>query len=209
MRKPIDFDGCMIVSERNPMIAPPYIKLSDCSLISDGAAAVVIAHGSVLDRFRQAVRFRAAEMVSDYLPLSAKQPEKFEGPSRAVQQAYAKAGVGVQDIGVAEVHDCFTIAELLCVEALGLAPPGQGADAVLEGQTARDGQMSINLSGGLKAKGHPVGATGVSMHVMIARQLLGEADEMQLARRPELGLCLNMGGGAVNTAVSILEPMKA
>ena len=208
MRKPVDLEGCMTVSERNPMIAPPFIKLSDCSLISDGAAAVVIAHGSLLRRFRRAVRFRAAEMVSDYLPLSAKQPEKFEGPTRAVQQAYARAGVGVQDIAVAEVHDCFTIAELLCVEALGLAPRGQGAGAVLEGQTERDGRMSINLSGGLKAKGHPVGATGVSMHVMVARQLLGEADEMQLARSPELGVCLNLGGGAVNTAVSILEPVK-
>ena len=161
-----------------------------------------------LGRFRKAVGFRAAEMVSDVLPLSGKRLEKFEGPTRAVQQAYRRAGVTVENLDLAEVHDCFTIAELLSVEALGLAPPGSGSSVVAEGQTVRGGRLPINLSGGLKAKGHPVGATGVSMHVMIARQLLGEAEEMQLEKRPELGLCLNIGGGAVNSAVSILEPVK-
>ncbi|MBO9380671.1 thiolase domain-containing protein [Sphingomonas histidinilytica] len=208
MHKPVDFDFCMTVSERNPMIAAP-LKLSDCSLISDGAAALVIAHRSVLDRFSRAVGFRAAEMVSDYLPLSAKRLEHFEGPSRAIQQAYKTAGITVDDLDLAEVHDCFTIAELLSVEALGLAEPGQGTAVVREGQTTRQGRLPINLSGGLKAKGHPVGATGVSMHVMVARQLLGETGDMQLDEAPELGLCLNLGGGAVNSAVSILEPVKA
>lgn len=207
MRKAVSFDHCLTVSERNPMIAPP-LKLSDCSLISDGAAAVVIAHKSLLGRFRRAVGFRAAEMVSDLLPMSAKRLEHFEGPTRAVAKAYRTAGIGVEDIDIAEVHDCFTIAELMSVEALGLAKLGQGSAVVREGQTERSGRLPINLSGGLKAKGHPVGATGVSMHVMIARQLVGEAHEMQLDRVPELGLCLNMGGGAVNAAVSILEPVK-
>lgn len=208
MHKIVDLDFCMSVSDRNPMIAPP-LKLSDCSLISDGAAAVVIAHRSVLGQFERAVGFRAAELVSDFLPLSAKRPELFEGPSLAVQRAYQKAGITVTDLDVAEVHDCFTIAELLSVEALGLADHGQASAVIREGQTERGGRLPINLSGGLKAKGHPVGATGVSMHVMIARQLLGEAGDMQLQRRPELGLCLNLGGGAVSSAVSILEPVKA
>ena len=207
MRREVDLEFCRTVSDRNPMIADP-LKLSDCSLISDGAAALVIAHKSVLDRFDRAVKFRAAETVSDYLPLSAKRPEAFEGPTIAVQRAYTKAGVRVEDIGIAEVHDCFTIAELLCVEALGLSPTGQGSAIVREGQTARSGRLPINLSGGLKAKGHPVGATGVSMHVLVARQLLGEAGEMQLPSSPQLGLCLNLGGGAVTSAVSILEPIK-
>jgi acetyl-CoA C-acetyltransferase len=207
MRKPVDFEFCMTVSDRNPMIAPP-LKLSDCSLISDGAAAIVIVHRSVVNRFRRAVGFRAAEMVSDLLPLSAKRLERFEGPSLAVRKAYRTAGISIDDLDLAEVHDCFTIAELLSVEALGLAEPGQGSAVVREGQTEREGRLPINLSGGLKAKGHPVGATGVSMHVMVARNLLGEAGEMQLQRQPELGLCLNMGGGAVNSAVSILEPVK-
>ncbi|WP_157218392.1 thiolase domain-containing protein [Flavisphingomonas formosensis] len=208
LRRPVDLDFCLAVSDKNPVIAPP-LKLSDCSLISDGAAAVVVAHRSRLPDFRRAVGFRAAELVSDLLPLSAKRPERFEGPAVAIARAYAAAGATVDDIGAAEVHDCFTIAELLSVEALGLAKPGQGSAVVREGQTERDGRLPINLSGGLKAKGHPVGATGVSMHVMIARQLLGEADEMQLASPPELGLCLNLGGGAVTSAVSILEAVKA
>jgi len=148
-------------------------------------------------------------MVSDLLPLSAKRLEQFEGPSRAIRKAYSKAGVTVDDIQLAEVHDCFTIAELLSVEALGLAAPGRGGRVIEEGQTERGGRLPINLSGGLKAKGHPVGATGVSMHVMVARQLVGEAGDMQLENAPDIGLCLNLGGGAVNAAVSILETIKA
>jgi acetyl-CoA C-acetyltransferase len=207
MHKVVDLEFCMTVSDRNPMIAEP-LKLSDCSLISDGAAAVVVAHGSVLNRFKRAVGFRATELVSDLLPLSAKRLEQFEGPTLAVQRAYAAAGITVADLGVAEVHDCFTIAELLSVEALGLAANGQGSAVIREGQTGREGRLPINLSGGLKSKGHPVGATGVSMHVMIARQLLGEGGDMQLEDRPDLGLCLNLGGGAVSSAVSILEAVK-
>lgn len=207
MHKQIDLDFCLTVSDHNPMIAPP-LKLSDCSLISDGAAAVIVAHRSVLGTFRRAIGFRAAEMVSDYLPLSAKRLERFEGPALAVQRAYQQAGVTVADIDLAEVHDCFTIAELLSVEALGLGPPGTGSAIVRERQTERSGRLPINLSGGLKAKGHPVGATGVSMHVMIARQLLGEAGGMQAELPLNLGLCLNLGGGAVNSVVSILEAVK-
>ncbi len=112
------------------------------------------------------------------------------------------------DLGLAEVHDCFTIAELQMTEALGVAAPGQGREVVIEGQTRRDGRLPVNVSGGLKAKGHPVGATGVSMHVLVARQLLGEAGEMQLPD-PRLGACVNMGGGAVATYASILEAVKA
>jgi acetyl-CoA C-acetyltransferase len=126
----------------------------------------------------------------------------------AIRSAYAKAGVAVGDIGFAEVHDCFTIAELLSVEALGLAAPGDGRTAVIDGVTRRDGRLPMNVSGGLKAKGHPVGATGVSMHVIASRLLTGEAGEMNLDRRPDLGLVFNMGGGAVTSCVSILEQVR-
>ncbi len=207
MHRPLDLAFCRIVSERNPMIADP-LKLSDCSLISDGAAALVVVHRDLLPRFRRAVGFRAATHVNDVLPLSAKRLERFEGPREAFRHAYAEAGVGVGDLGIAEVHDCFTIAELLSVEAMGLAEPGGGRRMVMDGETAREGRLPVNVSGGLKAKGHPVGATGVSMHVTVARQLLGEAGEMQLERIPELGLCFNMGGGAVANCVSILEAVK-
>jgi acetyl-CoA C-acetyltransferase len=208
MHREMTLDFCRTASDKNPVIAAP-LKLSDCSLISDGAAAVVLAHRKDLPRFRKAVGFRGRAQVNDLLPLSAKQLEAFEGPRRAIAQALGEAGVSLRDIGLAEVHDCFTIAELLCVEAMGLAGPGQGREVVVEGQTAREGRLPINLSGGLKAKGHPVGATGVSMHVMVARQLLGEAGPAQLEARPELGLCFNMGGGAVTSCVSILEAVVA
>ena len=207
MHRELDLQFCLNVSNKNPMVADP-LKVSDCSLISDGAAALVIVSDALIDRFPKAVRFRAAQQVNDLLPMSAKDTTLFEGPRRAIEKAYAQAGITVDDLSLAEVHDCFTIAELQMTEALGVARPGQGREAVIEGQTRREGRLPINVSGGLKAKGHPVGATGVSMHVLVARQLLGEAGEMQLPD-PELGICVNMGGGAVATYASILEAAKA
>lgn len=207
MHRPIDLEFALTVSERNPLIAEP-LKLTDCSLISDGAAALVVIHRDLLGDFPWGVGFRAAEQVNDLLPLSAKRLERFEGPRVAFDQAYAKAGVGVGDIDFAEVHDCFTIAELLAMEAMGLASPGRAPDLVAEGQTERGGRLPINVSGGLKAKGHPIGATGVSMHVTATRLLTSDAGDMNLAKPPNLGVCFNMGGGAVASCVSILERVK-
>ncbi len=207
MHRPLDLDFARTVSDKNPMIADP-LKLTDCSLVSDGAAALVIVDDSLMSELKRGIAFRAAEQVNDLLPLSAKKLEAFEGPRMAIRSAYAKAGVTVGDIGFAEVHDCFTIAELLSVEALGLAAPGDGRTAVIDGVTRRDGRLPVNVSGGLKAKGHPVGATGVSMHVIASRLLTGEAGEMNLDRRPDLGLVFNMGGGAVTSCVSILEQVR-
>ena len=206
MHRPLTLDYALHVSDKNPMIADP-IKLSDCSLVSDGAAALVLVAEEMLGDFRRGVRFRAAQHVSDVLPLSGKNLAMFEGPRRAISQAYCEAGIGVDDLSLAEVHDCFTIAELLSVEALQLAEPGQGRKAVLAGETKRGGKLPINLSGGLKAKGHPVGATGISMHVLNARQLVGEAGEMQLLGA-ELTATMNMGGGAVAAYASIMERAK-
>ena len=114
------------------------------------------------------------------------------------------AGVGLEDLDFAEVHDCFTIAELLMYEAMGLTEPGQGARAVTEGWVFKDGKLPVNVSGGLKAKGHPVGATGVSQHVIAAMQLTGTAGDMQLptARRAAVQ---NMGGVGIANYVSVLE----
>ena len=206
MHRPLDLDFCRTVSDRNPMIADP-LKLSDCSLISDGAAALVLVADDMVSDFRHAVGFRAAAQVNDVLPLSAKDLAAFEGPRRAIVAAFAEAGVGVDDLDLAEVHDCFTIAELLTVEALGLAPPGGGRAVITAGETRRDGRLPINLSGGLKAKGHPVGATGVSMHVLNARQLTGEAGAMQLPGA-ELAMAVNMGGGAVATYATIMQRVR-
>jgi len=206
LRKPLDFAFCSEVSEKNPMIAEP-LKKTDCSLVSDGAAAIVVCRTDRAKDFSKAVGFRARVQVNDYLPLSAKDLTRLEGPAEAFRRAYAAAGVSLADISFAEVHDCFTIAELMTMEAMGLAKPGEAGALVAEGVTQKDGRLPINRSGGLKAKGHPVGATGVSMHVIAARQLLGEAGDMQLPD-PKLGLCFNMGGGAVASYVSIMEPMK-
>lgn len=207
MHKALDLEFCRTASERNPIIAGP-LKVSDCSLISDGAAAVVLTRHDSLSDFDWGVGFRAVEQVNDFLPLSRKNLPLFEGPRHAFDQAYARAGLTVDDLSFAEVHDCFTIAELMTMEAMGLAEPGRASDLIFEGATEVGGRLPINVSGGLKAKGHPVGATGISMHVMAARQLAGQAGTLQLPN-PELGLCFNMGGGAVASCVSILEPVKA
>lgn len=206
LQKALELDFCRLPSEKNPVIAG-LIKKTDCSLVSDGAAAIVLVREDMVGNFKRAVGFRATAHISDYLPLSAKVLTDFEGPKRAFAQAYALGGVGIDDISFAEVHDCFTIAELLSVEAMGLAKSGEGIAAVLGGATQRDGKLPINMSGGLKAKGHPVGATGVSMHVIASRQLTGEAGAMQLPS-PRLGMCFNMGGGAVANYVSILERLR-
>ena len=203
LRKALDLDFCLNVSNKNPMISDP-LKMTDCSLVSDGAAAIVLVRADKAKAFRRAVGFKAAIQVNDLLPLSKKDMTDFTGPSLAVAKAYAIAGISASDLSFAEVHDCFTIAELLAVEALGLAPKGQGTQFVIDGGTGPNGICPVNMSGGLKAKGHPVGATGVSMHVLAARQLTSEAEAMQVTGA-NLGLCFNMGGGAVANYVSILE----
>jgi acetyl-CoA C-acetyltransferase len=206
MQKNVSFDFANTVSDKNPMIAAP-LRMTDCSLITDGAAALVIVAPELAAEFPQAVTFRAARQVNDIMPMSRRDMTELTGPRVAFERAYADAGVSVADIGFAEVHDCFTIAELMIYEAMGLKPKGKGAEAVKEGTVMKGGKLPVNLSGGLKAKGHPVGATGVSMHVMAARQVTGTADEMQ-AENTDLGLVFNMGGSGVANYCSILEAVK-
>jgi acetyl-CoA C-acetyltransferase len=207
MHRPLSVEDCMKVWEKNPLIAPP-LRLSDCSLISDGAAAVVLSGASAAGAFQRRVRIAAAEHVSDYLPMSMRDFVAFEGPRRAIQFAYEKAGISVSDVDFAEVHDCFTIAELLSYEAMGLTPQGRGAEALAEGTVFKGGQTPVNLSGGLKAKGHPVGATGVSMHAMGFRQLTGQAGDIQ-RNGAEVGLVFNMGGAAVANYATVLVADRA
>jgi acetyl-CoA C-acetyltransferase len=203
LRKDLGFEFCNKVSEQNPMVAAPLRK-TDCSPVSDGAAAIVLVNDRAVARFPRAVRLRARSQVSDYLPMSRRDAVSFEGPRRAWAQALATAGCRVDDLSLAEVHDCFTIAELLTYEAMGMAAPGQGARLLAEGVVTPGGRLPVNPSGGLKAKGHPIGATGVSMHVLAAMQLMGEAGEMQVPGA-ELAGVFNMGGSAVASYVSILE----
>jgi acetyl-CoA C-acetyltransferase len=203
MRKDFGYDFCRNESEKNPYVARP-LKRTDCSLVSDGAAALVLADADTARSMGKAVRFRAAVQVNEYLPIAARDIIRFDGARTAWQRAYEQAGVGVGDLSFVETHDCFTIAELIEYEAMGLAAEGKGGRAALEGWTSAGGKLPVNRSGGLKAKGHPIGATGVSMHVLAAMQLCGQAGAMQL-QRADLAGVFNMGGAAVANYVSILE----
>ncbi|MCW5730295.1 MAG: acetyl-CoA acetyltransferase [Alphaproteobacteria bacterium] len=206
MQKDFGFEFCRQVSERNPLVAGP-LKRTDCSLVSDGAAALVLADTDTALSMKKAIAFRARVQVNDYLPMSKRDILAFEGPARAWARALDSSRLTLDDLDLVETHDCFTIAELIEYEAMGLTPRGQGARAILEGWTEKDGRLPVNPSGGLKAKGHPVGATGVSMHVLSAMQLSGTAGGIQVPGARLAGV-FNMGGAAVANYVSILEPLR-
>ena len=206
MRKDLGYEFCRTESEKNPFVAGP-LKRTDCSLVSDGAAALVLADIETALRMKKAVAFRAAEHVQDFLPMSRRDILKFEGCAVAWQRALAKAGLALGDLSFVETHDCFTIAELIEYEAMGLTREGQGAVAIIEGWTQKGGKLPVNPSGGLKAKGHPIGATGVSMHVLSAMQLMDAAGDLQIQGAALAGI-FNMGGAAVANYVSVLERIK-
>lgn len=206
MQKDFGFEFCRNESEKNPYVAGP-LKRTDCSLVSDGAAALVLTDMQTALQMDKAVAFRAAQHAQDFLPMSKRDILKFEGCTVAWDRALAQAGIAIDDLSFVETHDCFTIAELIEYEAMGLARPGEAAKIVAEGQTEKDGRLPINPSGGLKSKGHPIGATGVSMHVLTSMQLTGKAGDMQI-EGAELGGIFNMGGAAVANFVSVLERIK-
>ena len=206
LRKDLGFEFCNTVSDKNPLVAGP-LRRTDCSLVSDGAAALVLTDTETALRGPKAIHFRAAAQVNDYLPISGRQIIAFEGCERAWKKAHEEAGTRLDDLHVVETHDCFTIAELIEYEAMGLTPKGEGARAIDEGWVEKNGRLPINPSGGLKSKGHPIGATGVSMHVMQSLQLMGAADGMQIPNA-ELAGVFNMGGAAVANYVSILERVR-
>jgi acetyl-CoA C-acetyltransferase len=202
LRKDLGEDFCRTVSDKNPMVAEP-LRRTDCSPVSDGAAAVVLS-SSPTGGATAPVRLAGFGHANDFFPASRRDPVAFKATRVSWQRALEMAGVGLEGLDFAEVHDCFTIAELLMYEAMGLTEPGQGARAVEEGWVYKDGKLPINVSGGLKAKGHPVGATGVSQHVIAAMQLTGTAGGMQLAN-PRRAAVQNMGGVGIANYVSVLE----
>ena len=169
---------------------------------------LVLTDSETAKTMGKAVNFRATAHAQDFLPMSKRDILQFEGCTVAWQRALAQAGVQLSDLSFVETHDCFTVAELIEYEAMGLTPRGQGARAIKEGWTQKDGKLPVNPSGGLKAKGHPIGATGVSMHVMSAMQLVGQAPEGMQLKNPKLAGIFNMGGAAVANYVSVLEPAK-
>ena len=204
MHRDFGEEFCRTVSEKNPMVDAP-LRRTDCSPVSDGAAALVLSAGHAPSGAAAApVRVAGFGHANDFLPAAKRDPLEFAGSRAAWARALGMAGVGLGDLDLAEVHDCFTIAELIMYEVMGLAERGKGSVAVEDGSVYRGGRLPVNLSGGLKAKGHPVGATGVSQHVVAAMQLSGTAGEMQLpaARRAAVH---NMGGLAIANYVSVLE----
>jgi acetyl-CoA C-acetyltransferase len=202
LRKDLGEEFCRTVSDKNPMVADP-LRRTDCSPVSDGAAAVVLSTSPGTGATAP-VRLSGFGQANDFFPAERRDPTAFAATRVSWQRALGMAGVGLEDLDFAEVHDCFTIAELLMYEAMGLTEPGQGARAVEEGWVFKDGKLPVNVSGGLKAKGHPVGATGVSQHVIAAMQLTGTAGGMQLAS-PRRAAVQNMGGVGIANYVSILE----
>ena len=204
LRKDLGEEFCRTVSDKNPMVADP-LRRTDCSPVSDGAAAVVLSVAPT-GGATAPVRLAGFGQANDFFPADRRDPTEFAATRASWQRALAMAGVGLQDLDFAEVHDCFTIAELLMYEAMGLTERGQGARALEEGWVFKDGKLPVNVSGGLKAKGHPVGATGVSQHVIAAMQLTGTAGAMQLAG-PRRAAVQNMGGVGIANYVSVLEAL--
>lgn len=194
----------------NMMIAAP-LRLHDCSLVTDGAAAVVLSSTETA----KATRKKVVEIAGighsvDHLPLSKRDRRHELGAGKdAVAKAFAEARVASKDIEIAEVHDCFTINQLLTTEALGLAADGRSGFEYVAGRFgADDEKVSVNLSGGLKAKGHPVGATGASMHALVYKQLMGEPIGLSRKKTPEVGVTFNVGGSGVTNCVTVLRRVK-
>ena len=207
MRKDLGYEFCRTESEKNPIVAGP-LKRTDCSLVSDGAAALVLTDIQTALKMKKAVAFRGMAHAQDFLPMSKRDIVQFEGCTVAWRRALDDAGLLLDDLSFVETHDCFTIAELIEYEAMGLAKPGEGARAIDEGWTQKDGKLPVNPSGGLKAKGHPIGATGVSMHVLTAMQVQGTAPEGMQIKDAKIGGIFNMGGAAVANYVTVLEAIR-
>jgi acetyl-CoA C-acetyltransferase len=185
----------------NPIVAWP-MKLFDCSPITDGAACAILVAEEIARNFTdKPIYIIGTGQASDAQALHGREDmTSLKAARLAAEQAYGMAGVTPEDIQLAEVHDCFTIAEVLAIEDLGFFKPGEGPKAAEEGRTARDGDKPINTSGGLKAKGHPVGATGVGQVVEIWEQMTGHAAQRQV---PGVNLALTHNVGASGSTVTV------
>lgn len=202
MRKPVTLEQVLGAGS----IVDP-LGLYDCSLVTDGAAFVVLAATDIAESIK---RHRVVEVVGsghagDTLTLFSKQcVTSFAATKAAAKEAYDQAGLKPADIEFAEVHDCFTITQIIDIEDLGFFSAGHGADAVLEGRIALNGEKPVNVSGGLKAKGHPIGATGLSQIYEVVTQLRGDAGGRQL-KRADIGLTHNLGGTAATCVINIFK----
>ncbi len=184
-----------------PMVADP-LGLLDCSPVSDGAAAIILSG----DNVRGASRIIACEQAGSSLALHDRaEITELDATVKAVSKAYSHTSLTPKDIGLVELHDCFSIAELIAYEDLGFARKGHGVELIRSGEATREGRLPINTSGGLKASGHPVGATGIKQIIELHLQLTGRAGERQLAKTPVYGLAHNVGGSGATAVVSIMQ----
>ncbi len=191
---------------QNPVIAWP-MRLFDCSTVCDGASCVLlVAEEMARDFTDKPIYVAGTGQASDYFLHGREDMASIMATRKAALQAYEMADVGPEDIGMAEVHDCFTIAELLAMEDLGLYEPGEAVRAIREGESGLGGKLPINTDGGLKAKGHPVGASGAGMVVEVFKQLRGEAGLRQVKRQDiDLVLTQNVGAHGTTVVVNIFE----
>ncbi len=187
------------------MIADP-LRLLHCSPLSDGAAAVVLAsEAAAKELSRDPVWITASASATDTIALHDRVSlSRMDSTILAAEKVYKKAGVKPDDIDFAEVHDCFSIAEIMAIEGLGFCKLGEGGRMAQEGELSLDGRIPTNTSGGLKGKGHPVGATGIAQAVEATLQLRGQADKRQI-KDAERGLIHNVGGSGATTVIHILE----
>ena len=187
------------------MVSEP-LRLLHCSPVSDGAAAVLLCPLDQAKRFTdRPVEILGSGLATDSLALAQREsPARLGAVRKSAERAYAMAGIGPEDVQVAEVHDCFSISEICCIEALGFAEEGKGGSAARDGRTAIGGDLPVNTSGGLKSKGHPVGATGIAQAIEIFRQLQGAAGERQV-EAARVGLTQNMGGSGASSVVHIFR----
>mmetsp|Transcript_51090 Transcript_51090/g.115089 ORF Transcript_51090/g.115089 Transcript_51090/m.115089 type:complete len:427 (+) Transcript_51090:68-1348(+) len=212
----VSADHASNVSEKNPNFLSnedyrEFLKVTDCSQVSDGGAACIFASeegvhklgGSISDG--SCVEVLGNDYGVDNLWADPLDPTKMCTTQGVVHRLLAKHGVRVQDLGIAELHDCFTLAELLAYEAIGLAEPGRGCDVVRSGMTSLTGTLPVNTGGGLISFGHPVGATGIKQIMEVYRQMKGLCGDYQLSARPELGLTVNMGGDDKTVASMLLK----
>lgn len=201
MRKPITLEKALA----GKVICDP-LTVFDCSLVSDGAACVALVAAERARDFRtKPIRVRGIAQTSGAVALDRKASiTTFEAVRRAGEKAYRMAGAAAADIQFAEIHDCFTIAEIVATEDLGFVGPGEGGPYAESGATRLGGARPVNVSGGLKSKGHPVGATGVAQVCDAVEQLRGEAGERQIPEA-RLGLAQNLGGSGATAVVTILS----
>ncbi|MEW5922795.1 MAG: thiolase domain-containing protein [Candidatus Zixiibacteriota bacterium] len=193
--------------ETSVMVASP-LRILDCSPITDGAAAVILTTVDIAKKLgKPIIKIIGSGHATDSIALhSRKDLTTIKATTVAAEKAFKMAGKTIKDVDFAEVHDCFTIAEIVVMESLGLYAPGKAGEAVLKGETSLEGSFPINTSGGLKSKGHPVGATGVAQIVEVVKQLRGTAENgRQLKSKPKIGMTQNMGGSGGSTVVHIME----